>query len=149
MTRGLTVSSSGRGSTPLCAEAVVRGGSILVTGLGLGLVVEEILRRGIDRVRCVTVVENSAEVIELTAPTLRDRFGSAVDIVQGDAFKWTPPNGAHFSTCWHDIWPDPEAPGVLEQVRQVDRPAIPRPAAGGASADRHRAVAGVPWPRSR
>jgi len=102
-------------------EAVVRGGSILVTGLGLGLVVEEILRRGGDRVRCVTVVENSSEVIELTASTLRDRFGSAVDIVHGDAFRWTPPNGAHFSTCWHDVWPDPEAPGVLEEVRRLEQ----------------------------
>ena len=89
------------------AEALQRGGEVLITGLGLGLVAEAMLRPPESAVTRVTIVELSADVIALTAPYLQARYPGRLEIVQGDAFTWNPPVGRHFSVGWHDIWPDP------------------------------------------
>lgn len=100
------------------AEAQRRGGHVLVTGLGLGLVAEAMLESNPD-VR-VTVVEFSPDVVKLVAPHLRSRHGSRLEIVEGNAFTWQPPAGARYSVGWHDIWPDPYAATNGAEMQRLD-----------------------------
>lgn len=88
-------------------EAVRRAtGECLVFGLGLGLVVEAMLVR--PEVTGVTVVELAPEVIALVAPTLQERWGSRLAIVEGDARTYRLPRaagcGPHYGVVWADIW---------------------------------------------
>lgn len=73
-------------------------GDVLIGGLGLGLILEEL--RGRDEVRSVTVVEKNPDVIALVAPTVR----LDAEIVEGDVFEWEPPLGKRFDTIYMDIW---------------------------------------------
>jgi hypothetical protein len=100
------------------AEAASRGGEILITGLGLGLVAEAILRNA--PVQRVTVVEASEDVIRLVAPHLIARYGDRLRIMHGDAFTWQPPDDARFSVGWHDIWPDPYTPANVEEMERLE-----------------------------
>jgi spermidine synthase len=95
-------------------EAWDRGGEVLLTGLGLGLVAEAMLRS--SDVVCVTIVEAAAEVVELVAPHLEDRYGSRLRVVHADAFAWLPEPGTRFAVGWHDIWPIPQDPVALGEA---------------------------------
>ncbi len=102
------------------ARARTVGGRVLITGLGLGMVVEAILASPAPaEVTSVTVIEQSPDVIELVAPHLLDRFGERLAIVQADAFTWEPAGSARFETVWHDIWPDPDAACVDAEMAQL------------------------------
>lgn len=72
-------------------------GDVLIGGLGLGLILEEL--RGRKEVRSVTVIEKNPDVIALVAPTVRE-----AKIIEGDVFKWEPVPGRHFDTIYMDIW---------------------------------------------
>ncbi len=102
------------------------GGSVLITGLGLGMVVEGMLASAAPApVSSVTVLEQSGDVIGLVAPHLQAEFGDRLTIVQADAFTWQPGESERFDTVWHDIWPDPDAHHVdadVEKLRQHHRP---------------------------
>jgi len=100
-------------------EALKRGGEILVTGLGLGLVAEAILRTPESNVTRVTIVEQSADVIQLVGPFLKNRYGARMEIVEGNAFSWQNPTGRNFTVGWHDIWPDPFMPGIADEMRRL------------------------------
>lgn len=78
-------------------------GNVLIHGLGLGCAVELALRTPV--VNSVTVVEQSADVIELVAPTLQRKYGERLTIVQADAYEWKP-QGLKFDAIWSDIWDD-------------------------------------------
>lgn len=67
-------------------------GRVLITGLGLGEVTH------------VTVIEKSPDVIRLVAPTLLERFGGRLEIIEADAYTWKPPKGARWDYAWHDVW---------------------------------------------
>lgn len=106
-------------------EALARGGEVLVTGLGLGLVVEAILQVGDSPVERVTVLEQSADVIRLVAPHLQTRFAGKVEVIAADAFGWRPADGRRFSVAWHDIWANPygaETAAEIERLREWHRP---------------------------
>lgn len=84
-------------------------GHVLITGLGIGMVPHALFKPEIERfggrpdaVTKVTIVEKEPDVIKLVAPSLE---GLPVEIVEGDAFTWTPPAGTKFDWAWHDIWP--------------------------------------------
>jgi hypothetical protein len=78
-------------------------GDVLVTGLGLGMVVVALLQK--PEVRTVTVIERSADVITLVAPTLRARFPEdRLEIIHADAYAWKLPKGRRWTCAWHDIW---------------------------------------------
>ncbi len=102
------------------------GGKVLITGLGLGMVVEAILATpALAPVSTVTVIEQSADVIHLVAPHLRHQFADRVEIIQADAFTWRPSASVHFDTVWHDIWPDPDADyvdGDMARLLEHHRP---------------------------
>lgn len=92
---------------PAIVEARRCGGRILITGLGMGLIVEAILSDPQPLIDEIVIIEYSADVISLVQPYLHGRFGSMVRIEQGDARTWQPDAGEHFSVGWHDIWADP------------------------------------------
>jgi hypothetical protein len=102
-------------------EAAARGGNILITGLGLGLVAEAIFRAKIDRECRVTIIEKSGDVIRLVSPFLRARYGDRIEIHEGDAFVWEPPAGQRFTVGWHDIWPDPYAAENTDEMERLER----------------------------
>lgn len=75
-------------------------GSVLINGLGLGMVLSEILKK--EEVTSVTVIENSKDVINLVAPTYEK--DPRVTIIHADAFEYKPPKGVVYDVVWHDIW---------------------------------------------
>jgi hypothetical protein len=74
-------------------------GSILINGLGLGVVVKALLEK--PEVTDITVIENSEDVMKLVAPHYTD---PRLTIIKGDAFTWEPPKGKVYDAVWHDIW---------------------------------------------
>lgn len=102
------------------AEALARGGEVLITGLGLGLVAEAMLRPAESRVSRITIVEFSPDVIRLVAPYLRGRYPGKIEVVEADAFTWEPPAGRRFTVGWHDIWPDPHAPENAAEMGRLE-----------------------------
>lgn len=88
-------------------EACRRGGRVLISGLGLGVVIESMFLTSDSQVEHITVLEASADVIRLVAPHLQSRYGEKLQILHADAFEWLPPPGIRYSVAWHDIWPNP------------------------------------------
>ena len=101
------------------SEAIARGGEILITGLGLGLVAEAILRVPGNRVSRITIIEQSSDVISLVAPFLQARYRDRLEIINADAFSWAPSDGRRFTVGWHDIWPNPYAPENAAEIEQL------------------------------
>jgi hypothetical protein len=102
------------------AQALTRGGEVLITGLGLGLVAEAILRPADSPVEHVTILEVAPEVIKLVGPYLERRYPGKITIVETSAFAWTPPAGRRFSVGWHDIWPDPYTEQNRHDIEQLE-----------------------------
>jgi hypothetical protein len=100
-------------------EAHARGGEVLITGLGLGLVAEAILREPANRVTGITLVERSPDVIRLVAPYMETRYPGKIKVVEANAFSWEPPKGRLFTVGWHDIWPDPASPKMADEINQL------------------------------
>lgn len=86
-------------------QAKLRGGHVLINGLGLGWVAAEILSH--ENVEKVTIIEIDKDVILLVGPSLERAFGGRVEIIHADAFDY--PDrlipGTRFSVVWHDVWP--------------------------------------------
>lgn len=72
-------------------------GKVLVAGLGLGMVLHELLRN--PNITKVTVVEISKEVIELTGKFYVD---PRLEIINDDIFKFIP--SCKYDYGWYDIW---------------------------------------------
>ena len=106
---------------PAIDEARARGGRILITGLGMGLVIEAMLADGPagPPIEQIVVVEYSADVVALVAPYLEKKYGDRVVVLLGDARTWTPKPGERFTVGWHDIWADPWLPLAAEESEQM------------------------------
>jgi spermidine synthase len=74
-------------------------GSCLLNGLGLGMVLKNILLK--PSVTDVTVVEISQDLIDLISPFYSD---PRVTYVCCNAFDYKPPRGKRYQMVWHDIW---------------------------------------------
>ena len=74
-------------------------GKVLIAGLGLGMVLQEVLKK--DTVTKVTVVELSQDVINLVGKSYQD---PRLEIVNEDIFKFKP--FEHYDYAWFDIWDD-------------------------------------------
>lgn len=77
-------------------------GHCLINGLGLGLVANGCLMN--DDVQRVTVIELSQDVINLVAPHYLEKWGDRFEVINADAFTYTPPKGVRYGMVWHDIW---------------------------------------------
>jgi hypothetical protein len=93
-----------RGHLDPIHEAAHEGGHVLINGLGIGMVAGAIL--AMENVEKVTIIELSPEVIELVGPSLTEKYGDRVEIIQADAYEYKPPRGMRYSVVWHDIWAD-------------------------------------------
>lgn len=85
-------------------EAKRNGGHVLINGLGIGMVAGAIA--ALENVTKVTVIEKSPEVIALVGPSLTERFGSKIEIIEADSYEFKPPKGVRYTVVWHDIWLD-------------------------------------------
>lgn len=74
-------------------------GNVLVVGLGLGLVCQQLLRN--PAVQHITVLDNNEELIK--SPVGDHLKEQSIQIIKGDAFTWQSMH--HFDACWIDIWP--------------------------------------------
>lgn len=74
-------------------------GSCLINGLGIGMVLKNILLN--QKVTDVTVVEVSQDLIDIVSPHYKD---DRVTFVCDSAFDYTPPKGKRYKMVWHDIW---------------------------------------------
>jgi len=77
-------------------------GHCLIAGLGIGMVLEAILRK--PEVTKVTVVEISEEVIELVADHYNKLYPGKIEFIQADILEWNPPEEAAYGMVWFDIW---------------------------------------------
>ena len=91
-------------------------GSVLVNGLGLGVLLKLLLNK--PEVTDITVIENSEDVINLVADTYKD--DPRLTIILGDAFTYTPPKGKRYNAVWHDIWDD-ICSDNLKEMKQLHR----------------------------
>lgn len=81
-------------------EAVYEAkGSCLLNGLGIGMVLKNILLK--KEVTDVTVIEVSQALIDLVKPHYKD---TRVTFVCADALTYKPPKGKRYDMVWHDIW---------------------------------------------
>ncbi len=77
-----------------------QGGHILINGLGLGVALTEILKS--EKVKTVTIIEKSKDVISLVSGHyLKD---PRVSVIEADCFEYKPPKGGRYAAVWHDIW---------------------------------------------
>jgi len=83
-------------------QARREGGHVLINGLGIGMVASAIA--ALENVTKVTVIEMSPEVIALVGPSLIERFGSKIEIIEADSYTFKPPKGVRYTVVWHDIW---------------------------------------------
>lgn len=91
-------------------------GSILVNGLGLGVLLKALLAK--PDVKEIIVIEKSEDVIKLCGPTyLKDE---RIKIIHADAFEYEPPKGKKFNAVWHDIW-DTICADNLEEMEKLHR----------------------------
>lgn len=74
-------------------------GNCLLNGLGLGMVLKNILLK--PDVTKVTVVEISKTLIDMVSPHYVD---PRVSFICADALKYKPPKGERYNMVWHDIW---------------------------------------------
>lgn len=105
-----------RDLSPLAANAK---GVVLINGLGLGLAT--IFAANAPWTERVVVVEKSPDVLALVADHVMAACPAGkVEIVEADAFDWTPPSDARYDAAWHDVWDDIAA-GNLPQMAKLKR----------------------------
>ncbi len=76
-------------------------GSVLLTGLGLGIAIQLILDK--TEVNDITVLEKDIDVIWFVGSAYKH---PKVKIIHADAFKWIPPKDKIYDCIWHDIFND-------------------------------------------
>lgn len=87
-------------------------GRVLIGGLGLGVVLQALLRK--DDITHVTVIEQSPDVVKLVAPSYTD---PRVEIIQADILQWKPPRGVIWDYAWFDIWDSICGDNLAEMTR--------------------------------
>jgi hypothetical protein len=103
-----------RDHMPMIHEAK---GNILIMGLGVGLILQACLRK--PEVKHATVIEQSADVINLVATHYLKMFGTdRLSIINADALTWKPPEGVRYNAVWHDIW-DSICGGNLPDMKRL------------------------------
>lgn len=74
-------------------------GSCLINGLGIGMILKNILLK--PEVIDITVIEISQDLIDIISPHYSD---SRVTFICSDAMAFKPPKGKIYNMVWHDIW---------------------------------------------
>jgi hypothetical protein len=100
-------------------------GSVLIAGLGLGMVLVPLLKK--RAVHHVLVVEQSLDVIALVQPCFKSK---KLLVRHGDIFEWTPSPWERFDTIYFDIWPVMSSEN-LKQMNKLHRRFAPFLASDG------------------
>lgn len=81
-------------------------GRVLMAGLGIGLVLENLIPKiKSGQVSEIVVVEKNKDVIELVAPYFSElALQGALNIINDDIFTWKPAKGEKFDAMFFDIW---------------------------------------------
>lgn len=81
-------------------------GDVLIAGLGLGMIVFPALVH--ERVKSITVIEKSADVIALVWPKVKKRNERKipVNVIHCDIHEWKPERSLKWDTIYFDIWPN-------------------------------------------
>lgn len=83
-------------------------GSVLIAGLGLGMLLIPILKK--PDVNLVTVVEKYPDVIDLVEQPIRRALSKNANdkltIIPGDIYEWRPAPKQKFDVIYFDIWAD-------------------------------------------
>ena len=74
-------------------------GKVLIAGLGLGLVLHNILQK--EEVTEILVIEKCQDVIDLVGPKFEN---PKLKIICEDIIKWRPKKNEKFDTIYFDIW---------------------------------------------
>lgn len=74
-------------------------GNVLINGLGMGCCLNVVLNK--PEVKKITVIEKDKGLIDVVSPYFKD-----VEIINADAFEWTPSKRVRYDAVWHDIWND-------------------------------------------
>lgn len=100
-------------------EPVIQAtGKCLITGLGLGVVAEALLRK--PSVELIRIVEIDPDVCALVGPHLKKLGGDRIVIVTADALTYKPQKNERYDMIWHDIWHD-ICEDNLEQMTLLSR----------------------------
>lgn len=91
-------------------------GSVLIAGLGLGMVLQAVARKA--EVTSVTVVEKSSDVLALVANHYKSMpvVGAKLTVVHADIFGWKPAAGVRFDHAWFDIWDNLSVDNLAEMA---------------------------------
>lgn len=84
-------------------------GKVLIAGLGLGLVIHNILKK--EEVTQITVVENNPDLIELVKPLFKDK---RVFIIEADIYDFEFVKGEKWDCIYFDIWPTIDVDNLAE-----------------------------------
>lgn len=84
-------------------------GSVLISGLGLGMVTKAVLAK--PDVEYLTVLENHPGVITLVAPAYQD---PRLRIIETDCRTWK--SDRRYDWAWHDIWGDVSSDDLPEMA---------------------------------
>jgi predicted membrane-bound spermidine synthase len=99
---------------PLLQEAT---GTVLIAGLGLGLIVRELLLK--EDVDFIHVVEKNADVVKLVGSSFGK--GDIVHFFTDDIYTWKPE--MQYDTIYFDIWPDMNYPAIAaKKLKDKYRP---------------------------
>lgn len=96
-------------------EPVKHNNTVLITGLGIGMVVGAALRHGRD----VVVIEKDFKIIQMVQDhyyKMADQHEQLLTIVHDDALTWRPNGEAHYEYIWHDIWPNISDMNLFQMV---------------------------------
>lgn len=79
-------------------------GNILINGLGIGMVLEELLKKNQEKncIEHITVIEINPLVIQMVGKYYADN--PLITIIEASAFDYKPPKEAYYDYVWHDIW---------------------------------------------
>jgi spermidine synthase len=99
------------------SEVVWRSkGKVLIAGLGIGMVLTEILKR--KEVQSVLVIEKYQDVIDLVVHHLPSK---KLSWICADIFDWKPDKGEKFDTIYFDIWPNICTDNLIEIAKLHQR----------------------------
>lgn len=77
----------------------VASGHVLIMGLGLGCIIEKLIRK--RSIKSITVIEKYQDVIDLVLPHIRD---PRLKVIHADCLEYTPAENEKYDYIWHDIW---------------------------------------------
>jgi len=93
---------------------------VLITGLGIGMVVNAALKHGFN----VHVIETNLKIVNMVAPhyyQLADKHGLSLNIHNADALEWAPRKQIEFQYIWHDIWPKIDDMNIFQMLDMFKR----------------------------